>query len=328
MSADNTDNGERGPSADVAAGSLLGRFNGARPPAAKWFTTALSNEPERSSFDSDGASIELLTWGELGKPGLLFLHGNGAHADWWSFIAPYFAADYRCAAISWSGMGGSGWRESYTIAQFADEALRAIEVAGLDRSAVKPIIIAHSFGGVPLIHIGARSPDRIAGGIMVDSFVPPPDRRPNWTSRGAPTRRYATLVEALARYRLAPEQDSQWPEIVDHIARGSLRYVERDENGSAGWTWRFDPQLWANMDRTGADKLVDHVAVPVALIFGEDSLLVRAETADAMRARLPNCPIAIAIPHAHHHIMVDQPIALISSLRIAAQAIAAFSEEK
>ena len=37
---------------------------------------------------------------------LLFLHGNGAHADWWSFIAPFFAAEYRVAALSWSGMGG------------------------------------------------------------------------------------------------------------------------------------------------------------------------------------------------------------------------------
>jgi hypothetical protein len=33
----------------------------------------------------------------------LLLHGNGAHADWWSFIAPYLANNFRVAAMSWSG---------------------------------------------------------------------------------------------------------------------------------------------------------------------------------------------------------------------------------
>ena len=48
-------------------------------------------------------------------------NGNGAHADWWSFIAPFFAAHYRVAALSWSGMGGSDWREHYTLEAFVDE---------------------------------------------------------------------------------------------------------------------------------------------------------------------------------------------------------------
>jgi hypothetical protein len=84
--------------------SLLGPFNGEKPPAPAWFEAAIGVGPERSRIPVEGAEIELLTWGEVGKPGLLFLHGNGAHADWWSFIAPFFAKDWRCAAISWSGM--------------------------------------------------------------------------------------------------------------------------------------------------------------------------------------------------------------------------------
>ena len=74
-------------------GTLLGRFDGENPPAARWFAAAIAREPERSTYEVDGAAIELLTWGDVGKPGLLFLHGNAAHADWWSFIAPLFADD-------------------------------------------------------------------------------------------------------------------------------------------------------------------------------------------------------------------------------------------
>jgi len=99
----------------------LAAFNGEKPPAPPWFDAALADAPERSFFDFEGASIELLTWGEIGKPGLLLLHGNGASADWWTFIAPFFAQDWRVAAFSWSGMGRSDWRETYTAERFAQE---------------------------------------------------------------------------------------------------------------------------------------------------------------------------------------------------------------
>jgi pimeloyl-ACP methyl ester carboxylesterase len=157
-------------------GTLLGRFGGARPPAAAWFKATLAHEPDRSFFEVEGARIELLTWGEVGRPGLLFLHGNAAHADWWSFIAPQFAADYRCAAISWSGMGRSDWREAYSIPLFAREVLAAIDAAGLAHSGAPPVIVAHSFGGFPTLHVASFHPNAIAGAILVDS-APPPRRR-------------------------------------------------------------------------------------------------------------------------------------------------------
>src|SRR6516164_9545777 len=93
--------------------SPLAPFKGEKPPAPAWFEKALADAPERSLVRVEGANIELLTWGEVGKPGLIFVHGNSAHADWWSFIAPFLAGDYRVAAISFSGMGDSDWRETY-----------------------------------------------------------------------------------------------------------------------------------------------------------------------------------------------------------------------
>ena len=129
--------------------SLLAPFNGEPPPAPAWFTAAVDNAPERSRILVEGADIELLTWGEVGKPGLLFLHGNGAHADWWRFIAPFFAKDWRVAATSWSGMGGSDWREAYSAELFATEIFSAVEAAGLEAGGGKPIVGGHSFGGFP-----------------------------------------------------------------------------------------------------------------------------------------------------------------------------------
>ncbi len=81
------------------------------PDAPAWFKRALARLPERTFVEVDGARIETLIWGERGRPGLLLLHGNGAHADWYSFIAPFLARMHRVVTLSWSGMGGSDWRE-------------------------------------------------------------------------------------------------------------------------------------------------------------------------------------------------------------------------
>lgn len=301
---------------DAPLPSLLERFAGERPPAPAWFSAALAIAPERTTFDVNGTPIELLTWGERGQPGLLFLHGNGAHADWWSFTAPFFAATHRCAAISWSGMGGSGWRARYSIASFADELHGAIAAADLARAG-RPIVIGHSFGGIPLIYAAAQQSAQIGGGIMVDSFVPPPgSKRPGWLVSGGAPPRYATLAKALARYRFAPPQTSDQPYIVDHLARGSLRHVAADAQGEAGWTWRFDPNLWASIDRNAADELVGRAAVPIGLIYGARSKLVAADHVVQLQQRLPNCRFAAAVPEAGHHIMVDQPLALVAALRV------------
>ena len=96
----------------------LAPFEGAEPPSPKWFKDAIAQEPERGFVTSHGAKIEVLTWGERGKPGLLLIHGNSAHADWWSFIAPLLAKDFRVTAMSLAGMGASDWRETYRFTDY------------------------------------------------------------------------------------------------------------------------------------------------------------------------------------------------------------------
>lgn len=291
--------------------SLLAPFHGEKPPAPAWFDAALAVAPERSRIPVDGAEIELLTWGEVGKPGLLFLHGNGAHADWWSFIAPFFASDWRVAAISWAGMGGSDWRPAYSAQSFAAEIFAAVDAGQLEASGVKPILVGHSFGGFPTLYCGVEHADRLRGIVMVDSSIQPPEKR--W--KGPPhrpdaaNRVYATLEEALARFRLAPPQGCENLYIADHIARGSLKQVE------GGWTWKFDPAIWQRFSMPDLGELLSRIASPVALMWGERSALMHAETLDYMLGQMPDTTLRLAIPDADHHVMVDQPLAFVAGLR-------------
>src|SRR5471030_51059 len=165
------------PSLPPQIASPLAPFAGAEPESPAWFKTALALAPQRSFTFVEGANIELLTWGEIGQPGLIFVHGNSAHADWWSFIAPFFADRYRVAALSLSGMGASDWRESYTFETFATEIHDCAKAAGLYEAHAAPVFIGHSFGGSQVFYSACRHPERMRAAILVDTgFGGPPTK--------------------------------------------------------------------------------------------------------------------------------------------------------
>lgn len=107
--------------------------------APSWFTQAIAVEPEVRAIEVQGTRIEYLRWGNPEKPGLLLSHGNGAHARWWSFIAPFLAREYSVAAVNTSGMGDSGWRDKYTIEIFAEEQIAVCEDAGFFKGTSRPL---------------------------------------------------------------------------------------------------------------------------------------------------------------------------------------------
>jgi pimeloyl-ACP methyl ester carboxylesterase len=297
----------------------LARFRGAVPPAPEWFADAMGKRPEIGTIAVEGADVEMLAWGERGRPGLLLLHGSGAHAGWWRFIAPYLAGEYRVCAISWSGMGRSEWRTTYTTEAFIAEALAGAEAAGLFESSVKPVFVGHSFGGHIAIFIAAQHGERLRASVIVDPPIFTPERiaerkaRPRREPVYRPHRVYPTLDQALARFRFAPTQPCDNPFIADAIARESLKQVKGDSG--EGWTWRFDPFLWKNMNRSSSIPVIPQARCPIALIRGERSRLIRAEDAAYMMSLLPEGAPHVAIPDADHHVMVDQPLALVAALR-------------
>ena len=297
----------------------LAGFHGAEPPAPDWFKAAITVEPERGFVTVKGAQIELLTWGERGKPGLLLIHGNTAHADWWSFVAPLLAHDYRVAAISLSGMGASDWRETYDFETYADEAHAGAQAAGLYDHGDKPVFIGHSFGGANVFYSATRHPDRMKAAILVDTgFGGPPPAAEGFRApetRTKPNRVYATLADALARFRLMPPQSCRNAFIADFIARRSLKPAPR-EGGGEGWTWKFDPLLWQKLDRVALSSLSapEGAWAPMVHVYGDNSAVIHRFSGEAAR-RVPENVPSFVIPDSEHHIMIDQPLALISALR-------------
>jgi pimeloyl-ACP methyl ester carboxylesterase len=299
----------------------LAALHGDVPPQPHWFAAALAHQPEVSWHDVHGARIEALAWGERGAPGLLLLHGKMAHAHWWSFIAPFFAATHRVVALSFSGMGGSDWREAYAAPLMAEEAMAVAQACGLFDAPRPPVVVGHSFGGFVSLLCAQQHGARLAGVITLDMPLMSREQRQARTRPGLrqaialrPTRLYPTLAAALARFRFAPEQPCENLYIADHIARTSLRQVESTDGAGQAWTWRFDPKV-APVGPGDAARALAQAACPMAVGWGADSALVTPEVARYVCELAGPAAPRIEIPAARHHVMVDQPLALVAALR-------------
>jgi pimeloyl-ACP methyl ester carboxylesterase len=319
---------DRGGGAAPEIRAPLAAFAGERPPAPAWFEEALADAPERSLVATPRGRLELLTWGARGRPGVVLVHGNRAHADWWSFIAPFLAEDYRVAALSLAGMGGSDWRERYDYESFADDLEAVAEAAGLHEADGKPVYVGHSFGGGVVFHVAAHHPDRLRAAILIDvGFAGPAaeqviaERQKQFEAlraKGAeqrPNRIYPTLAEALAHFRLAPPQPLENTFAVDYIARHALKRAPLPDGSGEGWTWKFDPDIWNRLDRNMMQTFLagrPAIEVPLAHVYGEKSPF-RPEK--GRPGPLPEDGLLVGIPEAHHHVPIDQPLALVATIR-------------
>jgi pimeloyl-ACP methyl ester carboxylesterase len=286
-----------------------------RAAAPEWFRHAIAIPKQSRSVDVAGCPIHYLLWpaepGAATRRGLLFVHGGGAHAHWWAFVAPYFVRDFRVAAIDLSGMGDSGRRESYGSALRAEEMRAVIADADLGE---RPFVIGHSFGGFMTMKFGAEFGERLGGAVIVDSPIRSPAeeaKRPVSPPKWANKKIYESFGAALQRFRLMPPQSCDNDFIVEYIARHSLMPV------AGGWTWKFDgAAMGARRFGEPFREYLQAVRCRAALIFGEKSALVSRATASYMSSLMgPDAPI-VEVPEAQHHVVLDQPLAFVAALRM------------
>ncbi len=279
------------------------------PEAPAWFKEALEAPREDRYIDVEGCRLHYMRWGNPALPGLMLVHGGAAHGHWWSFIAPQLTRHYHVVAPDLSGHGDSGRRDRYPREIWADEVMAIADDVGF---VGPPVIAGHSLGGMVTMVAASRYGDRLAGAIIVDSPVRRPDPESEEGVRGRMFRRpkvYPDLPTAMEHFFLVPPQPCENPHILEHVARHSLHQVEE------GWTWKFDQRVFEQVSLTPLSEYLSSVRCRVAVLRGEFSPLVPPETGEYMYELLNrNAPI-VEIPQAHHHLLLDQPLALITALR-------------
>lgn len=277
----------------------------------------------QGQVDADGCSINYFEWGKRGNPSLILLHGFLAHSGCWAAIAPSLATDRHVVAYDLSGMGDSGTRDTYTFDARVAELMSVARHTGQFDHAVKPVIVAHSYGGSVALSALEQHHDAFGGAIICDLMAMRPEQFAKHFNRNRPpgsqdpdraNKVYPDYETARGRYVLSPPQEVGVPYLLDYMAYHSLREV------SGGWSWKFDPGVFRrdpkieNAWPRTPERIVDAPGRK-AVIHGEQSLLFNADSAAYLRELGGvDFPI-ISVPQAQHHLMLDQPITIIAAIR-------------
>lgn len=270
-----------------------------------WYTAAMDAPVDQRAVDVDGATIAYRAWGDRADVGIVLVHGGAAHARWWDHVAPLLDGGRRVVALDLSGHGDSGRREAYTLDQWSKEVLTVAAAAGIFNP---PTVIGHSMGGFVALRAASLYGSSLAGVVAIDSPVrdiTPEERAARERRAFGPLRVYASPQAAIARFHPIPDQPAL-PYITAHIARTSIRTVE------GGWSWKFDPRIFARHQLT--QERLTRLDCRVALFRAEHGI-VSPQLSEIMYDRLGRLAPVIEIPAAGHHIMLDQPVALVTGIR-------------
>jgi pimeloyl-ACP methyl ester carboxylesterase len=275
-----------------------------QPPA--WFTAALAAPATDGTVDVDGARVHYRAWGPPGAPGAVLVHGTAAHARWWDHVAPQLPAGLRLAALDLSGHGDSDWRARYSLDRWSEEVVAVAADAGISGA---PFIIGHSLGGTIAIRAAARYGGDLAGIVVIDSplFEAPPE--PQETVMGSVfggERTYPSREAVLARFRLVPEHPVL-PYVREHVAAWS---VTRRDHG--GWDWKFDRRMFGKMEPSW--PLVRPADCRAMIIRAQHGMMT-PEMASGLAERLGQAATVFEIPVAGHHVLLDEPLCLVTALR-------------
>ena len=296
------------------------------PNPPEWLTQALSVPREQGFVTVNGCRLRYYRWGDKSKPGVLMTHGFLAHSRCFAFIAPLLANDFHLVAFDMSGMGESDGHHEYPVETRVDELVGVAEQTGLFDNGAKPIIVAHSFGGMIATATSFDHGDKFAGLVICDLMIIRPeilaknkDRfgPPGSNRADKPQKVYPDYETAKQRFVLSPPQKVNEPALFDYMAYHSLKQVED------GWSWKFDPSVFRRgpgMGRRWSEigKYVAEAPIRKAIVYGRDSMLFPPDSVNYMNelcdaVELPRIPM-IGIPEARHHLMLDQPIAFASTI--------------
>ncbi|OYU72047.1 MAG: alpha/beta hydrolase, partial [Alphaproteobacteria bacterium PA3] len=154
------------------------------------------------------------------------------------------------------------------------------EACGLYQGPGLPVFAAHSFGGFPLMNLAARHGERVARAVIIDTPLRPPsaaDAKRRHRADGLRSAKvYASLADALKRFRLLPPQACAHPFIADVIARRGLKQVVGPD-GQPGWVWRFDPFLFCHFSFGRPYRDLRAAQCPIPLVRGGRSRLIAHE---------------------------------------------------
>jgi pimeloyl-ACP methyl ester carboxylesterase len=251
------------------------------------------------SVTVQGCTVRYFRLGSPGNPSVMLAHGGGAHAGWWTAVAPLLARRYDVVVPEFSGHGDSDHRGQYSAEMWAAELAEIARHVGWGSFD----LAGHSMGGKVGVFLATHRPDVLNRLVMVDSAF----RRPGqaaWDAGDKPRAQqkiYPSLDDAMARFRLRPGDTSAEPELLRLVARNALAEVP------GGWAWKFDPRARQRVTNEALHEELPKARCQVAMVHGERSPLVGADTLEYVQERLARQLPSVPVAGAYHHVPLDKP---------------------
>ena len=258
--------------------------------------------------EAGGLRLRYLDYGTSGRTPMLCVHGGGAHAHWFDFVAAPFVADYHVLAIDLRGHGESEWGPpgEYGYARYAADIADVVDTLDLRDF----VLVGHSMGGACSLNYAATHPGRVGRLVIVDTTF-------NLTATNIAGMRdvgsregssYATLEEFSARFRLRPGDTCAAPEVLKHIAQSSAR-----QSADGRWRGKFDRQVFATRVQHNGLPSWDEIKIPALLVKGDRSARITPSVFAEVRSRCPQAEL-VEVASSGHHVTLDNPAGFVQAL--------------
>lgn len=260
----------------------------------------------RTFHTSDGLTLTADVAPATDSLTVILLHGGGqTRHSWAATMSELAEAGYGVINYDARGHGDSDWAED------GDYSLKALarDLEMIRSTVAGPVVlIGASMGGMTSFYAIGSNPLGFADAlVMVDIAIrPAPDGvdKIRKFMRAHPDG-FATVEEAaaaVAAYNPARRKPGN--------AQGLRKNLRLQDDGRLHWHW--DPRLLEGTDEieppAGGDVMVGlapHVLVPVLLVRGAESDIVRAENIAEMRELVPQTQV-LEVPKAAHMLVGDQ----------------------
>ena len=274
----------------------------------QWFLKTTAITPTKHRFKIADRNVVYLAWGHPNNPPLIFIHGGFANAHWYAHIAPLLMDDFYVLSLNLAGHGDSDWKDTYQVDDFISDVSELIKHI----NAQPPSIVAHSFGARVAFSYSQLPQQKLKSLILLDppdlTLEPTNPINPNKKSRGP--KLYAKQDTILKRFKLIPTQPLVNDFILTFIAKHSITQTKQ------GYRWKADPEFFSKIilpppPTSGLSALT---TTPITLIYGQHSAITTAVTRSNIHKHYPNIN-QIMLPNAHHALMIDQPLDLVSLIK-------------
>ena len=223
---------------------------------------------------------------------VLVLPGITMPAAGMDFVARELADLVRPVVLDVRGRGLSDSADSYTLSDYAEDALAVVSGLELHR----PVLLGHSMGariaGLAAVMAAARSV-ALGGSIVVDPPLSGPGRDP-----------YPTTLAAFLGQLDAAERGTT----VDEVAQSWPRWPRREQELRARWLSSCARgAIEATHRGFESEDFFDfwpEVPAPTVFVYGEESPVVTAEGVAEARTGHPGATFA-SIPDAGHMVFWD-----------------------